>query len=118
MNASISYNFNPPCPHPIPASTPPTLVHCSAGVGRSGTFIALNELVDAAMADGAAISGGAVDVVGVVQRLRQDRMKMVQTEEQLSFIYRVLPLVCSRNLDRFLLGRRSSGKIWMLKSRR
>ena len=31
----------------------PLLVHCSAGVGRTGTFIALNELVDEAKAKGA-----------------------------------------------------------------
>ena len=52
----------------------PILVHCSAGVGRTGTFIALD------MALEQADSKGEVDIAGIICRLREQRMKMIQTE--------------------------------------
>lgn len=47
-------------------------MHCSAGVGRTGTFIAMNRALEQA-------KGGVVDVMGIVNDMRQQRMKMVQT---------------------------------------
>ena len=45
----------------------------SAGVGRTGTFITIDHVLEQ-------IGGeGVVDVPGVIQRIRQQRMKMVQT---------------------------------------
>ena len=49
------------------------LVHCSAGVGRTGTFIAVDIALEQAKKE------GVVDIAGIVNRLRQQRMKMVQT---------------------------------------
>ena len=63
------------------ASRGPILVHCSAGVGRTGTFIA----VDMAMEQ--AENEGKVDIAGIVTRLRQQRMKMVQTDVCHSYAY-------------------------------
>ena len=51
----------------------PILVHCSAGVGRTGTFIAVDIALEQAKKE------GLVDTAGIVNRLRQQRMKMVQT---------------------------------------
>ena len=51
----------------------PIMVHCSAGVGRTGTFIALDLALDQAAKE------KAVDLAGIVTRLREQRMKMVQT---------------------------------------
>ncbi|XP_019857616.1 PREDICTED: receptor-type tyrosine-protein phosphatase kappa-like [Amphimedon queenslandica] len=51
----------------------PILVHCSAGVGRTGTFIALDIALEQAKRE------RVVDIAGIVNRLRQQRMKMVQT---------------------------------------
>ena len=52
----------------------PILVHCSAGVGRTGTFIAIDLALEQAERK------ELVDVAGIVNRLREQRMKMVQTE--------------------------------------
>ena len=52
---------------------PPILVHCSAGVGRTGTFITIDLALEQAKKE------GVVDIAGIVNRLRQQRMQMVQT---------------------------------------
>ncbi|XP_067399680.1 receptor-type tyrosine-protein phosphatase epsilon-like [Emydura macquarii macquarii] len=62
----------------------PVLVHCSAGIGRTGTFIALDFLLKMARAE------GSVDVFRCVQRLREQRVSMVQTKEQYAFLYEAL----------------------------
>eukprot|EP00048_Salpingoeca_helianthica_P002145 m.54878 g.54878 ORF g.54878 m.54878 type:complete len:484 (+) comp11929_c2_seq2:50-1501(+) len=60
------------------------LVHCSAGVGRSGTFIALDRLLDAvAMRAPAAM----LDVFTMVAGMRAERYWMVQAEEQYFFLH-------------------------------
>ncbi|NXO49477.1 PTPRJ phosphatase, partial [Aramus guarauna] len=56
----------------------PTLVHCSAGVGRTGTFIAIDRLIQQIEME------NTVDVYGVVYDLRMHRPLMVQTEVRLS----------------------------------
>ena len=51
----------------------------SAGVGRTGTFIALDSLLDQGNAD------GHVDVYGFVNNMRSERMDMVQTQASLTW---------------------------------
>ena len=51
----------------------PILVHCSAGVGRTGTFIAVDIALEQARRE------GVVDIAGIINRLREQRMQMVQT---------------------------------------
>ena len=51
----------------------PILVHCSAGVGRTGTFIAVDIALEQASKE------GVVDIAGIINRLREQRMQMVQT---------------------------------------
>ncbi|KAM9250428.1 LOW QUALITY PROTEIN: receptor-type tyrosine-protein phosphatase kappa-like [Cariama cristata] len=68
----------------LEAPAGPVLVHCSAGIGRTGTFIALDFLLKMGKAE------GKVDVFHCVQRLREQRVSMVQTKEQYTFLYEVL----------------------------
>ncbi|KAL1247087.1 hypothetical protein QQF64_022463, partial [Cirrhinus molitorella] len=58
-----------------------TVVHCSAGVGRTGTFIALDRVLQ--QLD----TRETVDIYSVVFDLRLHRTHMVQTECQYSYLY-------------------------------
>ncbi|XP_071360006.1 receptor-type tyrosine-protein phosphatase beta isoform X5 [Trachinotus anak] len=58
----------------------PTVVHCSAGVGRTGTFISIDRLIFQIERE------NIVDVYGIVHDLRMHRPLMVQTEDQYVFL--------------------------------
>ncbi|CAH1775801.1 unnamed protein product, partial [Owenia fusiformis] len=59
----------------------PLLVHCSAGVGRTGTLIAIDMLLKQAQTE------GEVDVNSCVHKLRTQRPFMIQTPEQFIFLH-------------------------------
>ncbi|XP_066489420.1 receptor-type tyrosine-protein phosphatase beta [Tiliqua scincoides] len=59
----------------------PTVLHCSAGVGRTGTFIALDRILQ--QLD----SKDSVDIYGAVYDLRLHRVHMVQTECQYIYLH-------------------------------
>ncbi|XP_027515330.1 receptor-type tyrosine-protein phosphatase beta isoform X2 [Corapipo altera] len=61
--------------------TGPTIVHCSAGVGRTGTFIALDRILQ--QLD----SKDTVDIYAAVHDLRLHRVHMVQTECQYVYLH-------------------------------
>ncbi|XP_054826850.1 tyrosine-protein phosphatase non-receptor type 21 isoform X2 [Eublepharis macularius] len=63
---------------------PPLLVHCSAGVGRTGVVI-LSEVMIACLEH-----NEALDVPRMLNMLRHQRMMMVQTLCQYTFVYGVL----------------------------
>ena len=65
----------------------PILVHCSAGVGRTGTFIAIDMALEQSNKE------KLIDIPGIVNRLGQQRMKMVQTEVSQHYNFIVLPSV-------------------------
>uniref|UniRef100_A0A8D8UCD9 protein-tyrosine-phosphatase n=1 Tax=Cacopsylla melanoneura TaxID=428564 RepID=A0A8D8UCD9_9HEMI len=68
----------------------PVVVHCSAGVGRTGTFIAIDTVLQQLDKLGDA---GSVDILGMVYGLRKARKQMVQTVEQYEYIYQSVQLV-------------------------
>ncbi|CAH1251055.1 PTPRQ [Branchiostoma lanceolatum] len=62
----------------------PIVIHCSAGVGRTGTFITLDRLLQH-MED-----HDQVDIFGIVHQMRLYRVFMVQTQEQYIFIHQCI----------------------------
>ncbi|XP_075396646.1 receptor-type tyrosine-protein phosphatase V-like [Tenrec ecaudatus] len=62
----------------------PTLVHCSAGVGRTGTFVALMRLLQQLEQE------RMVDVFNAVYALRLHRPLMIQTPSQYIFLHSCL----------------------------
>ncbi|XP_076115230.1 receptor-type tyrosine-protein phosphatase epsilon-like [Mytilus galloprovincialis] len=62
----------------------PLLVHCSAGIGRTGTFIAIDSLYEHGK------SVGYVDIVEYVKMMRKDRLNMIQTFEQYEAVFEAL----------------------------
>ena len=66
------------------------LVHCSAGVGRTGTFITLDAMLDRIRTE------QSVNIYEFVKNMRERRVLMVQTV--VSLIYAVLYLTqCGPN---------------------
>uniref|UniRef100_A0A672QMH0 protein-tyrosine-phosphatase n=1 Tax=Sinocyclocheilus grahami TaxID=75366 RepID=A0A672QMH0_SINGR len=68
----------------------PVIVHCSAGIGRTGCFIATTIGCRQLELE------GVVDVLRIVCQLRTDRGGMIQTEEQYEFVHHALNLYESR----------------------
>ncbi|KAG9484736.1 tyrosine-protein phosphatase non-receptor type 6 isoform X2 [Eleutherodactylus coqui] len=60
------------------------IVHCSAGIGRTGTIIAIDMLVDTIQTKGLDCD---IDVQKTIQMVRSQRSGMVQTEAQYRFTY-------------------------------
>ena len=59
----------------------------SAGVGRSGTFIALDRILQGIR------KYDVVDIFGIVYEMRKERVWMVQTEQQYICIHQVCSLL-------------------------
>ncbi|XP_052067762.1 tyrosine-protein phosphatase 10D-like [Mytilus californianus] len=68
----------------IPESRVPMIVHCSAGVGRTGTFIALDHMMQFIKDHD---FNSTIDIFDFVVKMRKCRMYMVQTEQQYIFIH-------------------------------
>ncbi|RAL64806.1 hypothetical protein DID88_001403 [Monilinia fructigena] len=72
-------------------STTPRIIHCSAGVGRTGTFIALDHLLrELNMGHLDRLAKDKDPVYETVKRLRDQRMLMVHRVAQYAMIYSVL----------------------------
>jgi protein-tyrosine phosphatase len=72
-------------------STNPRIVHCSAGIGRSGTFIALDWLLQELEEGSLDETPDSADpIVSIVEKLRDQRAGMVQSKNQFIFLYDAL----------------------------
>nr|XP_055070304.1 receptor-type tyrosine-protein phosphatase T isoform X19 [Misgurnus anguillicaudatus] len=71
-----------------PPDAGPITVHCSAGAGRTGCFIAVDVMLDMAESE------GVVDIFNCIRELRSQRVNMVQTEEQYVFVHDAILEAC------------------------
>ncbi|XP_067637047.1 tyrosine-protein phosphatase corkscrew isoform X2 [Eurosta solidaginis] len=62
----------------------PICVHCSAGIGRTGTFIVIDMILDQIDRNGLDTE---IDIQRTIQMLRSQRSGLVQTEAQYKFVY-------------------------------
>ena len=60
------------------------MVHCSAGIGRTGTFIVIDMIIDQIKRQGFECE---IDIQRTIQMVRSQRSGMVQTEAQYKFVY-------------------------------
>jgi len=67
----------------LEARVGPAIVHCSAGIGRSGTFV----LVDTCLLEAETSGAEAVNVKARLLDMRTYRMGLIQTYDQLKFSY-------------------------------
>jgi len=59
-------------------------VHCSAGIGRTGTFIVIDMIIDQIQTLGLDCE---IDIQRTIQMVRSQRSGLVQTEAQYKFVY-------------------------------
>lgn len=59
----------------------PAIVHCSAGVGRTGAYIVIDNMLDRIQLN------NDVDIFNTIAVMRRRRIAMVQTEEQYIFVH-------------------------------
>jgi len=72
----------------------PIVVHCSAGIGRTGTFVAIHMSIQKHSRN------QEINIKDTVQSLRSQRLGMVQSKEQYMFVYNVVAAVLARRQER------------------
>lgn len=68
----------------------PVLVHCSAGIGRTGVYIGLDILLNKLEAE------SIIDVHATVQNLRKARPNMVQNYDQYLTLYELIAMAIKK----------------------
>ena len=76
----------------------PLLIHCSAGIGRTGTLMSMFFLMNMARRYKAKPQlTPNFSIFGTVRNLREQRMGLVQTAEQYNFLYSFMSSYVSKH---------------------
>ncbi|XP_065193799.1 tyrosine-protein phosphatase non-receptor type 11-like [Sycon ciliatum] len=73
-------------------SSRPVVVHCSAGVGRTGTFIAVDTVVRELLSS----QTTSIDLYGIIRHMRSQRNSMIQGDVQYLYAHKVIALLLNR----------------------
>jgi len=89
--------------YPIGAdlNSSPIIVHCSAGIGRSGATIAIDMILNRIQTEGLDTE---IDIPGLIMHIRSQRSGLVQTERQYEFIYRVIEYYVEQQMKQYQLS--------------
>jgi len=88
----------------------PITVHCSAGIGRTGTFLAIHMALQMVLASSEKLE--EINVMDLVFNLRRQRAGMVQSKDQYKFVYATIQdilvekcILQRKNVNEQILGR-------------
>jgi len=93
------------CPFPL-------LVHCSAGIGRTGTYVMIHTVVSKFLEEG--ISIDKLMLRPILSALRDQRPGLVQHKDQYQFCYQVIRYVISGGIHRELANLGETGQRLLL----